>query len=761
LGDFLAAWLSAVWFVLVSSGPYLLLGFLIAGLLKTLVPERWIVRHIGDDSTRSVAIASLLGLPLPMCSCSVIPTAMQLRRSGASRGATTSFLVSAPEIGVESVGVTWALMDPLMTILRPFAAFFTAFVSGTLVNGLVRRNGDAGLEGGEAALAAHAHDHEGHDHGAHGHAHAPPAAAARDTASAEAAACCPGEEASVATAPDSHDDEPRGPVLPRVLRYAFGTLLDDLAPWLILGFLLSGLIVVLVPSEFFTGESLLQGWTGMFAMLIAGVPLYICASASTPVAAALMAKGLEPGAALVLLLAGPATNIATILVVRNLLGRQVLIAYLVSIAACSLALGYLANALYPFLGLDPTAMRVGDVGDPAGPIAALSGGLVTLLVLRSAWRQRVDLRFGRALGRFTAPLGFDPNHRAVRLAVVATVALAYASTGLSVVRPGEAGFLVRFGRVLEHIEGPAHRFHAPWPFTRLELAATGELRQRSYGLADGTSEADPIAAQDYGRAQAEHERLAAEAEVLTRDEYLLAIGYTVRYRVVDAHRWRFRHEAPDHLVGALAEGAMRSAASRLGWREVLHDRARVLEREVLARLVERVGALQLGCEVVAVDVRSVQPPGRVRPAFREVQSAEQDRATLRNRTLQQIAQQRARTSEEVDATVGAARQDALRETGRARGEATSLAALGAVYETRPTAVAEVLRFERLLTVIAGKTLVVLLDPLLRMIVLERSGVDRGTMGLPRDIFEGPARGAAPARGADPGRGRTTSTDREP
>ena len=134
MGEFLIEWLRAMWMVLVESGPSLLVGFVIAGFFKVLVPANWVARKLGGDDVRSVASASILGVPVPLCSCSVIPTATQLRRSGASRGATTSFLISTPETGVDSIGATWALMDPLMTVVRPVAAFGTAFIAGIGVN---------------------------------------------------------------------------------------------------------------------------------------------------------------------------------------------------------------------------------------------------------------------------------------------------------------------------------------------------------------------------------------------------------------------------------------------------------------------------------------------------------------------------------------------------------------------------------------------------------------------------------------------------
>lgn len=359
MSEHVLRWLEEVWQVLVLSGPYLLLGFTIAGLLKVLVPQRWILRHLGGDDLAAVTKASLVGAPIPLCSCSVIPTAISLKEGGASKGATTSFLISTPETGVDSIGITWALMDPLMTLARPVAAVSTALASGVAVNVLVGR----GLDGGAPAET-------------------------QPGGETEAASCC--HETAPAPPPEDRareqdhagDDQlvPReGSVVRRALGYAFGPLMADLTPWFIVGFALSALIAIAVPEDFF-GSALPNGWPAMLVMLVAGVPTYICATASTPVAAALVAKGLDPGAALVLLLAGPATNVATIGVVSRFLGRRVLVVYLASIAVLSLACGWTVSALYPLLGLDPTTAAQGAGQHVPGALSQVAGGALLLLL---------------------------------------------------------------------------------------------------------------------------------------------------------------------------------------------------------------------------------------------------------------------------------------------------------------------------------------------------------------------------------------------
>ncbi len=353
-----------------ATAPYLVVGFLLAGLIQVLLPERWVERHLGPDRFRSVAIAAAAGIPLPLCSCSVLPTAAALRQSGASKGATTAFLISTPETGVDSIGVTWALLDPLMTVLRPVGALLGALLTGSLVNGLVR----AGWDGSRTSPAAD-----------------PTTAPVED-----ACACGPGCEAG-ATAPA------RGvvPTVVRGARYGFGRLLDDLTPWLVLGFLLSGAFAMLLPEGFFE-HTFPTGWPAYLLMLVAGIPLYVCAVAATPLAAVLIAKGLDPGAALVLLLAGPATNVATILVVTRVLGRRVAVVYVLGVAASALLLGAVAGAIYRSPALDIASVAAASLRRESSPVRLAAALLLLVLLLASGVRLvrarwRVLRRGGTAL----------------------------------------------------------------------------------------------------------------------------------------------------------------------------------------------------------------------------------------------------------------------------------------------------------------------------------------------------------------------------
>lgn len=340
----------ACWNVLREAAPFMLFGFFVAGLLKALLPPDWMSRHLGGRGPLSVIKAALIGVPLPLCSCGVLPAAMGLRRQGAGAGATTAFMISTPETGVDSLAVTYAMIDPLMTVLRPLAAFCTATIAGLAANLLPER-----------LLPAMA-----------------------TQASASPTSCCSGGSCKTACAPKQLSVGQR---LRQGIGEAFGDMLADVGGWLLLGILAAGCITLFLPPELVAaapgGE-----WTAMLAMLALGVPMYVCASSSTPIAASLLLKGLSPGAALVFLLAGPATNATTLTAMSKTFGVALTAVYLGAIVVCSLAFGYMANHLYAALGFNIHAvLGAAEEGLP-GLLETASAVLLLILVARALWLNR-------------------------------------------------------------------------------------------------------------------------------------------------------------------------------------------------------------------------------------------------------------------------------------------------------------------------------------------------------------------------------------
>lgn len=319
--DFIINYLNEVIYLLNEMAPWLILGLLFAGLLKVFFPEDKITRYMGKSNTKSAVNASLLGIPMPLCSCGVIPTGISFFRNGASKGATNSFLISTPQTGVDSIFATYSMLGWPFAVLRPIVAFVTGIMGGVLTNWLVKdkpaapKNPFAGFKLDTEALGKKGGSASG--------------ASCQD----EACGC--------------HDKPaPQGNTFVRATHYAFIELLQDIAKWLIIGFLLAALISVVLPDDFF---SRFQGW-GILEILIilaASIPLYVCATGSIPIAAVLLMKGVSPGAALVFLMAGPATNAATMTVIGNTMGRKSLFVYLGTIIGGAVLFGLLTNWLIP------------------------------------------------------------------------------------------------------------------------------------------------------------------------------------------------------------------------------------------------------------------------------------------------------------------------------------------------------------------------------------------------------------------------------
>ena len=299
----------------IESAPWLMLGLTVAGVIKVLVPSQLMATHLGNPGPKATIKAALFGAPLPLCSCGVIPAALGLRRSGASKAATTSFLISTPETGVDSISISYAMLGPFMAIIRPIAAITSAIVAGLIVG----RNGDT-----------------------QNNATSPPMEHCCHSAQTVSSSCN--------TATNSSPQTSISKQLKAGLRFTYFDLVKDIAVWLIIGLGCAALIKTYVPNEF-----LLQWGDGLLAfvvMALIGVPMYICATASTPIAAGLLFSGVSPGATLVFMLVGSATNIATMGLVKNELGNRILAIYLISVVGVGFAFGYLTNYLAALWAMD-------------------------------------------------------------------------------------------------------------------------------------------------------------------------------------------------------------------------------------------------------------------------------------------------------------------------------------------------------------------------------------------------------------------------
>ncbi|MBW1678846.1 MAG: SO_0444 family Cu/Zn efflux transporter [Deltaproteobacteria bacterium] len=307
--DFIMGILFESYELLNKMSPYLLFGFFFAGLLRVFFSPEKVARHLGKGKTGPVIKAALIGIPLPLCSCGVIPTAISLRRQGASKGATLSFLISTPTTGVDSILATYSLLGPLFAVYRVVSSFVAGVFSGLLANFFMKETSRP-LEAGNTCNLCDVNE------------------------------------------PHLHNIFEK---IKFLFHYAFVELLEGISQWLLLGILIGGTITYLIPHEFIK-DYLGSGWQAMIVMLIVGIPIYVCATGSIPIVAALMFKGMSPGAGMVFLLAGPATNAVTITVLARELGKKAVAIYLISISIASILLGMLLNQIWGMFALQESLL---------------------------------------------------------------------------------------------------------------------------------------------------------------------------------------------------------------------------------------------------------------------------------------------------------------------------------------------------------------------------------------------------------------------
>jgi len=323
--DFLLRLAVDFWATVAQMSPYLLFGFFVAGLLSVFVSQKMVERHLGGSGFLPVLKATLFGIPLPLCSCGVIPVAMSLRQHGASKGSTVSFLLSTPQTGVDSILVTYSLLGPVFAIFRPLAALVTGLVGGVLVN-LFGQDAAGTQEGKKVGTE------EGRNLSP---SHLPTFSPSIPPPSNPQPAKCNGE--------CCHAVKPGRKFL-NGMKYGFVSLPRDIGKPLLVGLVIAALISAIVPDDFFAAR-LGRGLPAMLVMMLIGIPMYVCASASVPVAAAMILKGLSPGAALVFLITGPGTKAAGLATIWKTLGRRTAILYLLTVAGCALAAGIVLDSL--------------------------------------------------------------------------------------------------------------------------------------------------------------------------------------------------------------------------------------------------------------------------------------------------------------------------------------------------------------------------------------------------------------------------------
>ena len=345
------------WLVLGQMSPYLLFGFVAGGVLSVYLSPAWVERHLGQNRRLAVLKAALFGVPLPLCSCSVIPVSVAIRKQGASRGATTAFLLSTPQTGVDSLAVTYALLGPVFAIFRPLTALLSGLIGGVLVQ--IAGGSDPVVDKNDSACQC----------------------------SAGTGGC---------------DDHPESSRWQRIITYSFETLPRDIGLALLVGILIAGVLSALIPPDYLAAY-VGGGIVSILILMAIGVPVYVCATGSVPIAVALMHMGASPGAVLAFLIAGPATNAAGLGAVWQVLGGRAVLLYLVTVALSAIGFGLLLDWLVPWIGAGIPELASGShTMDEASWLNSI-GAVVLLTIIGWSYLspkvRRVQLPQGNKEGR--------------------------------------------------------------------------------------------------------------------------------------------------------------------------------------------------------------------------------------------------------------------------------------------------------------------------------------------------------------------------
>ncbi len=390
----------------VSMAPYIMLGLLFVGILHSYIRKQTILKHLGHTSFWSVVKASIIGVPLPLCSCGVVPTAVQLKKDGASDGAVVSFLISTPQTGVDSILATYSLMGVVMAIYRPIAAFFSGIIGGGIVDMFVKKQQSSKTS--NLTCSCHTHEHtaannsqccdsnttteqaENNDCCCSSHTHSGSdncsCSSYDDSHKDTSSSCCTTHSHDSCGCGSSHcDTTPVGAKakLKGVFTYAFGDFIDEIAMHFVVGLLIATAISTFIPTDFFVNLGLDSGILAMLAMIVIGLPMYICSTSSIPIAIALVGKGLSMGAAFVFLFVGPVTNIASLLILNKTLGKKITALYITCVVLCSIAFGLLLDLLINTFGLTILSVTGGSLHEDTSIFSYIVAIIFLVLIIKS------------------------------------------------------------------------------------------------------------------------------------------------------------------------------------------------------------------------------------------------------------------------------------------------------------------------------------------------------------------------------------------
>ncbi len=741
--NLIAAYFDFMWMSFLLLGPMLMLGLLLSGLIHVFISREAILKWLQDDSLRSVSISSAVGVPVPLCSCSVVPVVAEMRRKGASRSSCMAFLITAPETGADSILVTNAFFGFIAAVVRPVISFITAVVAGIFCIGLIRD------DSGEAKPGEDDHDHHDHghhDHGHHDHGHSyghdhdhDHEHAFHETLLSDKDDCyvspsamkvlmakwvkglttvastwrfgswikpdfyreIAGEQkakSSKQSELDTVEEEYPGldfkKIVKHILHYGFVEIADDILFALLVGIALGGVLFLIIPAELMSNEY--ARWLSYPVMIIVGVPLYICASASTPIAAALVARGVSPGAALIFLMTGPATNTSTIAIIMSQFGARFAAVYVTAVIAVTAVIGIAIDVMLLATGFtisvnllpsESPALQIIQWGGALGLIAlivwryragAMRSGYEDMMLnirplsrpWRDAWKR---LTRGRSLrGTITpaTPLG---------MMLWGLLLVLFLGSGFTVVPPGHVGYGRLFGQVYWKDLQPGLHYLAPRPLVQVDRWPVKEVKSI---MSD------------------------TPYEYVSGDLNMLTLTLDVQYRVKDPYTYHYRTVNPEEIIEDSVREHVRTFINARDLDRLLTAYRAELEDELTnlfvvdAQLHNDMSVLGT-VELVKVSLLNITPAAEAINSFREISSAQEDRDRIIVNAQRFMVSLVPRAHGNAEYEKEQADGEAFRKVATSAAEADAIMVISSAMQTAPEVLRNMLWREKLESALAG------------------------------------------------------------
>lgn len=711
----------------------LLLGLFLSGLIHVFISREAILRWLKHDSLKSVSTSAALGVPVPLCSCSVVPVVAEMRRKGASRSSCMSFLITAPETGADSILVTNAFFGWIAAVVRPIISFVTAVVAGVFSIGLIRGDDP------KAGTSDHDHDHDhdhGHDHDHdHDHGEHKPLLPGSDdcyvspsemkrmsgrwarnlylAASRLKSASWlkpdfyhdPGfsgaQPGRASTSPAEEPSDREGlsfrKVVRHIFRYGFVEIADDILFALLVGVALGGVLYLAIPGDLMASEY--ARWLSYPIMVVVGVPLYICASASTPIAAALVAKGFSPGAALIFLMTGPATNTGTIAIIMSQFGVRFASVYVSSVIAVTVVLGILVDILLLATGLGIT---VNLAPSESTTIQLLQWGSAFALFALVVWRFRagalksgyedllmnirpVSSRWRSTWARMTRNRSFrgvlTPNTPMGLIVWVLAIGM-FLATGFTTIPPDSVGYGRLAGRVVWKDLQPGLHYLAPRPLVRVDKWPVRQVRSI---MGD------------------------TPREYVAGDLNLLSVTVNAQYRVKDPYTYHYRTNNPQEIIERFVRDHVRAFIGARDLEQLLTSHRTALEHEIGALLLDpgEDGSPALeSIDLVKVNLLNIVPTVETVSAFRDVSSAQEDMERIVVNAQRFMAQLVPQAHGNAEYEVRQAEGAAYGRVETSRAEAEAIITVASAVGTAPEVLENMLWREKLETALSGNAKII-------------------------------------------------------